>query len=430
MGEKKVAVLGLDGAPYSMLKDLVDLGIMPSLKKVVSSATFMPMETSLPPVSAVAWTSFMTGANPGRHGIFGFTDVKENSRSLHLPSFDDLKAPAIWSQLPHKRSIVVNLPFTYPARPLSGILIAGFVAPIFERSVYPDSLLPWLKSRNYRVDVDSVRGRDNRNAFIEDLFQTLAVHETTMLELMQSPWDLFIGVITGTDRLHHFFYDAFKHADHPYHERFIEDHARVNLFIERFLDRLPSDTRLIMLSDHGFTELKTQVYLNNILGKLGYLSFLKPDPQRLEDIHPNSKAFAMDPGRIYLNSRRRFKDGALSEAEAQETMLKLKLLLEDLRLKDLGLSSLPDMAADEKLFQSVERKEAIYEGPCIDYAPDLVIIPSSGIDLKASLNARQVAWRDIFAGTHTHDNAFLIVDNPPVQGEFHTGSHRGCAVDP
>ncbi len=250
---QRVAVLGLDGVPYSLLKHMFESGHMPFMAKIGASGTFVPMETALPPISSVAWTSFMTGKNPGDHGIFGFTDLKEDEIALHLPSFDDIRVPTIWQSLPDKRSVVVNLPFTYPARPLSGVLISGFVAPIFERSIYPESLIPWLRSKNYRIDVDCVQGRQDRWGLVRELFETLSVHEEVMLSLIQSePWDLFIGVITGTDRLHHFFFDARSDSVHPVHADFVMYYQRVDAFVRRFSEKLGSDTLLILLSDHGF----------------------------------------------------------------------------------------------------------------------------------------------------------------------------------
>ena len=107
----------------------------------------------------------MTGKNPGEHGIFGFTDLKTAEVALRLPSFDDIRRPAIWQACDHLNSIVVNLPFTYPARPLRGTLISGFVAPIFERAVYPQSLIDWLRSRNYRTDVDAAKARHDPGSY-------------------------------------------------------------------------------------------------------------------------------------------------------------------------------------------------------------------------------------------------------------------------
>jgi predicted AlkP superfamily phosphohydrolase/phosphomutase len=316
--------------------------------------------------------------------------------------------------------LVVNLPFTYPARPLNGALISGFVAPLFDRAVYPESLIPWLKARNYRIDVDAAKGRSDRRSLIADLFEILSLHTEVMSALLESqPWDLFIGVITGTDRLQHFFFDAAYDTGHPYHKDFMQYYSRIDSFLGAFLQQLGPDTRLIVLSDHGFTRLKTQVYLNHWLRMMGYLSYGRPDPQGLEDISRNSTAFAMDPNRIYLNSRDRFPNGAISEAEKHGVRSRLKSELGQIRLRDLGIEDASgEDSPDDTLFVDILVKEDVYHGECLSMAPDLLLVPRPGYDLKATINVHTACRKDIFTGTHTHDDAFLVVDDASVQGRL------------
>ncbi len=410
--QEKVVVIGLDGVPFSLLEYLFDSGYMPNLADIAKRGTFRKMMTSLPAVSSVGWTSFMTGRNPGEHGIFGFTDLKQGEIALRLPSFDDIQQPVLWHKTNELNSVVVNLPFTYPARPLRGVLIAGFVAPVFERAIYPHWLVDWLRSKNYRTDVDTVKGRQNPGLLIKDLFETINVHEEVMSELMsQQPWDLFIGVITGTDRLHHFFFDACRNPGHPRHQDFTQYYRRVDDFFGRLRERLGPKTRLIVLSDHGFTDLKTSVQLNYILKMLGYLRFVQTEPQSIDDIHPGSLAFALDPSRIYLNSRDRFEHGALSAPAALEIRMRLRDELKKLRLAEIGIRDNIDAEGDEKLFDDVFFREEIYKGDCFSMAPDIVVIPRRGYDIKASVNANTPTTDDIFTGMHTHDDAFLIIDD-------------------
>ncbi len=360
----------------------------------------------------------MTGCDPGAHGIHGFTDVTPEMR-LKFPSFDDIRRPVIWNRIGGKRSVIVNLPFTYPARPLNGILIAGFVVPVFDRAVFPQSLLLRLKMNGYRVDVDAVKGRTDRRGLIDDLFRTLAIHEETMLSLAATEaWDLFVGVITGTDRLHHFFFDAATDAAHPYHGDFVEYYRKVDTFVGKFEALLPSDTRFILLSDHGFTLLETQIYVNTLLRSLGYLSFVTNEPKGLEHIHPQSSAFAMDPGRIYLNRRSRFRTGRLSDMAASELSVRLKTELERITIKSVVNHPLDRLDPHTPLFQAVKTREELYPGADVDSTADLVIIPYPGIDLKASFGSPHIAGRDIFTGTHTHDDAFVIVTNPEGSKDF------------
>ena len=192
-------------------------------------------------------------------------------------------------------------------------------------------------------------------------------------------------------------------------------YRRVDAFFGRFVDRLGYGTRLLVLSDHGFTRLKTQVYLNHILKSKGYLWFTRPDPKSVEDIHPASLAFAMDPTRIYLNCRDRFHQGTLGPCEAQELRGKLRNELSALRFGDVGLDArFGQTDLNEPLFSEVLVKEEVYEGDLLHLAPDLLVIPRPGFDIKAALGTTQPVMDDIFTGMHSHDDAFLLVDDPEV----------------
>lgn len=412
---KKIAFVGLDGVPCAMLQRLFELGAMPYLEKIARQGVLLGMETSLPPVSSVAWTSFMTASNPGDHGIFGFTDIERNKIALKLPSFDDIQCPTLWNRYPEKKALIVNLPFTYPARPLNGKLICGFVAPVFERAVYPESLIPWLKSQNYAIDTDNVRARQDRNILIRSLFDNLNCLQQVSLSLLKDTWDILVLVITGTDRLHHFLFEAFEDESHPHHSGFISYYQRIDSFLSAIDGLIDDNTLRVFLSDHGFTNLKTQIYLNNILKALGYLRFAKADPKIIDDIHPDSQAFAMDPTRIYINTLERFGNLHMPLTRALETRARLKSDLEKLKLSDLGISfAETPLQTDEKVFCEVKLREEVYTGRVSDLAPDLVVIPQKGFDVKATINATGMSANDIFTGMHAHDDAFLLIGDPDM----------------
>ncbi|MCH7495319.1 MAG: alkaline phosphatase family protein, partial [Candidatus Marinimicrobia bacterium] len=69
-------VIGLDGVPFSFLPKIKEMGIAPFLTSLHEEGEISSMSTTLPPVSSVAWASFLTGENPGIHGITGFVDRK------------------------------------------------------------------------------------------------------------------------------------------------------------------------------------------------------------------------------------------------------------------------------------------------------------------------------------------------------------------
>ena len=142
----RVAVIGLDGVGVPLVRDLTARGLMPNLAKLLAGGTVAPMRSSIPVISSVSWTSFMTGRNPGKHGVYGFTDVKPGTFTMFFPNFGNVRGDTLWDVAGRagKRSIVLNVPNTYPARPLEGLLVSGFVAVNLERAVFPASLLPLM----------------------------------------------------------------------------------------------------------------------------------------------------------------------------------------------------------------------------------------------------------------------------------------------
>ena len=115
----RACVVGLDGVPASMVSRFMNDGVMPRLREISERGTMTSMTVSLPEISSVSWTTFMTGKNPGEHGIFGFTDLHPGTYKTSFPSFREVKTQTIWDRLGEKkmRSVVINQPATYPARP-------------------------------------------------------------------------------------------------------------------------------------------------------------------------------------------------------------------------------------------------------------------------------------------------------------------------
>src|SRR4029077_16317755 len=114
--------------------------------------TMAPMRSSIPTISSVSWTGFMTGRNPGKHGIYGFTHVKPGTLTMFFPNFGNVRSDTLWDVAGRagKRALVLNIPNTYPARALAAPLVAGFGAVNLERAVSPATLLPLLREEGYR----------------------------------------------------------------------------------------------------------------------------------------------------------------------------------------------------------------------------------------------------------------------------------------
>lgn len=399
--EKRVVLLGLDGTPYTLVKRFIEDGTMPHMGELVRRGTLLQMDTSIPDISSVAWTSFMTGANPGRHGIYGFLDLQPNSYKVYFPNSTHIHSETLWDVVggAGRRSIVVNVPSTYPAKPLNGVLVSGFVAIDLNKATYPPRLVPKLRELDYRIDVDARKVQQSHDALMEDILKTLGRRIETLLYLFDAEeWDLFIGVITCTDRLQHFFWDAIEDENHKYHSAFREFYRRADNFLGQIAERLRDETLLIM-SDHGFTGIKKQVYLNRWLMDNGYLK-LNDNARSIEDIAEGSRAFALDPGRVYVNVKGRYPHGAVEASDRNKLAVEIKQ----------GLSEIADGGVP--IAMRVYERDELYSGPLTGSAPDLCVQSVYGYDLKGAVNKKALMDNEVFTGMHTQDDATLFVNSP------------------
>ncbi|MHB8792462.1 MAG: alkaline phosphatase family protein [Thermoleophilia bacterium] len=406
---KRCVVIGLDGSPYSFLKKEMAAGNLPHLADLTSRGKFGRMETEIPAISSVAWASFMTGENPGMHGIFGFTDRKPGTYDLYFPNYTSLKTQPLWDTLSQegRKCCVMNVPSTYPARPLNGILVSGFVAPNLERAVYPAPALEYLKSMGYRVDVDAAKGRESLDLFLEDLFDTLEKRREAVLHFWKEElWDLFVFVLTGTDRLHHFMWRHYEDKDPTYYPEFMRYYKRVDEIVGEFISEMPEETLLFMLSDHGSCTIKNEVYGNAFLRERGYLDYTADSPMTTADIDPEkSRAYFMDPGRLYLNREGREPGGIVKVDEAPHLIDDIVAALQELR----------DPVSGETIVDRIVLRDEIYQGPQADLGPDLVVHPKRGYDFKGSVAQPNIFWNGHLTGMHTQDDAFVFACNPWAQ---------------
>ena len=413
--QKKVLIIGIDGLPQDLLIGMMDKGVMKGLRSIMESGYRVhPMKASLPEISSVSWTSFMTGVNPGEHGIFGFTHLEPHSYKLHFTNSKDIQAPTFWQILSKnrkvKKTLVINVPSTYPAFPIEGLLVSGFVAVDFEKAVYPSSYIPILRDMNYIIDVEAEKARKDKKGLYADILQSLSVRRKVFLDLFhREAWDLCVFCITETDRLHHFFFDEKETATFEKPYQMIDDitselyHAAKKKWGEDFL--------FMILSDHGFSLLKQEVNLNAYLQKTGLLR-LDASKDYYEKIDRGTLAFAMDPGRIYLHYENRFPKGQVALDQGRQIREQLKAMLSDLKGED-----------GTPVIHSIFEKEKIYQGPYLEQAPDLVCVPNPGYDLKGNMRKKEVFTLDIFKGMHTYENAVLMLPEQitvetPINIEF------------
>ena len=397
---KRLIVLGLDGLPLDLARKLGAL--LPNLGRIAGEATSVRAE--IPELSPVNWTSFFTGKGPEEHGVFGFSHIDPATYRLRIINSEDISSPTVFDRLGEGGLVsrFINLPNTYPVRPLRGMGISGFVSNDLEHAAYPPFLRSRLAEEDYRLEADTNRGITDIDYLLDQLRETLRSRLTALDMLWPDlGWDLFIHVFTETDRLFHFFMDAVVHPDHPHHLACMGfladwDHA-LGQFLVRY-DALPAPKRLLVMADHGFAEIKTEVCINTWLKKEGFLSLgAHPgDEWDLTGITNESKAFALDPGRIYIHRKDRFIRGAVRNRDVQAVAEQIAN----------GLSRLTFQG--EPVMEAVHTGGDLYPGATSDQTPDMICQPRPGFDLKAKSDRNDIFGLHGRTGTHTVDGAIFL----------------------
>lgn len=399
--KKRTVIIGIDGAPFGLLDTLSEKGVMPYFRELKEEGVFVKMRSSVPEISSVSWSSIITGKNPGEHNIYGFTELLEGSYTLSFPHFGKLRAPPFWDG--DGTFCIINVPSTYPAPVMNGVLISGFISPDLEKAVYPGEYISTLKEFNYKIDVDTKKARKYPNILFKELFEALESRVKVCKHFWDNlDWDVLMVVITGSDRLEHFLWNAYEDETHEYHQKFLAFFAKIDEVMKDIGDQLQRTDSLIMLSDHGMENTVYNMNVNCFLEEKGFLTRGKNPKLGYNNIKEETKAFALDPGRIYINRKEKYPLGSVTPEEEESVLCALIDAFESLE-KD-----------GKKVIKKIWLKDEVYHGDYTRYAPDLVVLSESGVNLKGGILPQTVFDTDVLQGKHTYEDAFLYVKNDTV----------------
>lgn len=399
----RVAFLGIDGVPYRLIEDNPD--VFTQLHALIDRGTGSPIDSVYPPESSACWPALTTGSNPGETGVFGFQERAAGGYDTYVPQSGDMDGERVWDrvQAVGRSATVLNVPVTYPPQPDVQRMVSGFLAPGIDRAATDDDLVDVATDVGYRIDVDARLGHaDDKSDFFADAHDTLeARYRFFDHYIEQDDWDLFFGVFMTPDRVNHFAFEDYEQGG-PNRENFLDFYRKLDAYIGRLSEALPDDVTLVIGSDHGFTTLDADVDANAWLQQHDWLSFETTDPTSLTDIAPSARAYALVPGRFYLNLEGREPRGAVPRDAYDTVRSTLKSELES-----------ATGPVGEPLFDRVVARERVFSGRNLERAPDLVGIPTNGFDLGARFDGSETTFMDgPRNGMHTFDNATLIVDEP------------------
>ncbi|MHB9052997.1 MAG: alkaline phosphatase family protein [Thermoleophilia bacterium] len=292
----KVCIIGIDGGTFEVIDYLIALGRLPNFAEMGRSGSKATLYSTTPALTPAAWTTFYTGTNPGSHGAIEFFKKKPGAYALTPVNGGMVQGLPIWTQASRqgKRVCVYNVPMTYPAVEVNGILISGMDAPkLDDKAVYPGSFMEQLLEAIPDFDIEPTtnvprlvnHSSDPVNKYIAELrkyldLQVRVIRYLTGLE----EWDLFVGVFRSPDAFQHAFWREVEKVMTEPAVASAEETLKAEAVFSCYeaIDREIGDIRdkwqdhnLVMMSDHGFGSLHKEVCLNRVLAQGGLLTFRK-----------------------------------------------------------------------------------------------------------------------------------------------------------
>ena len=307
-----------------------------------------PLRSCEPPITVPAWSVMLSGKDPGQLGIYGFRNRADYSyERMQIATSLAVTHPRVWDILGEQgfRSVVVGVPQTYPVRPINGWLVSSFLTPPTARQwTYPASLAQEitqvLGGEPYEFDVMDFRTED-KDRLLADIYRMTEKRFQVIHHLLDKPWDFFMFVEIGVDRIHHGLWKYMdpRHPKHmpanPYQDAIRSYYRYLDGEIGRLLDRLDGNTRVLVVSDHGAQPMMGGFAINEWLIREGYL-VLKEYPDRptpfIKAEVDWSRTVAWGSGgyyaRVHLNVQGREPQGIVSPAEYERVREELRAKLE------------------------------------------------------------------------------------------------------
>jgi predicted AlkP superfamily phosphohydrolase/phosphomutase len=285
---RRVAVIGLDCAEPRLVFERWREQL-PNLSRLMAAGTWGPLRSVDPPITVPAWSCMMSGRDPGELGIYGFRNRSAyDYRSLAVADSRSVLVDRVWDHLSRagRHVIVVGVPQTSPPVSVNGELVSCFLTGDTRKDPYtfPASLRAEIESMvgAYRVDVRDFRNEE-RDRILAQVYEMTEQRFTVCRHLLDTrPWDFFMMVEIGLDRMHHAFWRFLDpehpryEPDHRYRDAIRSYYVYLDEEIGELLERFDEDTTVFVVSDHGARPMEGAICVNEWLAQEGYLALEHP----------------------------------------------------------------------------------------------------------------------------------------------------------
>jgi predicted AlkP superfamily phosphohydrolase/phosphomutase len=414
---RKVLVIGLDAAPPELVfKRFKDE--LPNLKHLMENGLYARMTSTHPPITIPAWMVMVTGKSMGKLGLYGFRHRKPGTyNDMWIAHSFMVREKTLWDILgEHGKSVVVvGVPPSYPPKPVNGCLISCFLTPTTKKDyTYPKELKKEIEGLvgEYLVDVEF--RTEQKDRMLKQLYEMTEKRFKILKYLMtHKPWNFFMFVEIGLDRIQHAFWKFFDDKHHLYtpgnkYENVIKEYYRfIDEKVGDLLKLTDNETTIIVVSDHGVKRMKGAFCINEWLIRRGYLK-LKKRPKEIVSIEKalvdwsKTKVWAWGGyhARIFFNVKGREPQGVIDPKEFKDFR---KRFIEELK----AIKGPNGEDWDTKVYIS----EELYANGKGDY-PDLTVYFDD------------LSWRS--AGTIGHPNLYLPENDKGPDDAVH--SHYGIFI--
>lgn len=457
----KFIVIGLDGACFDVMDPLIEQGKLPTLQRLIQEGVKGDLRSTIPPMTAAAWTSFMTGKSPGKHGVFDFRNFDLSSYTSFDESFITSSVFAgstlfdILGNSGHKVA-AIRVPVTYPTWKINGAMVSGYPSPPRGKSrCYPSSLEPVLEKLPV-ISIDkAVAGSPQKQAeTAAQIIESEMRLVSTLIDELEFDFLMFVSGLP--DVAHHRFWrfsdpssPVFPGDDSPLPLTIISDfYEKLDVAVAAMLEKLGDDITLVIMSDHGGgprpgralnlnawlanegllsrktsrTDASRQKFGNLLARTKGSIPFketirrLLPNAAKakitgainLVDMvnWPETSAYRVPLYHpidgINLNVNGRQAEGRIEPGQEYEDMR--SLIIEK-------LSALRDPETGERVVEQVSRKEDVYQGSKIDNVPDIIVIRNQSYDggpgFDDMIEKIPESSLNFISGLHTLDGIFI-----------------------
>ncbi len=285
----RTLIVGMDGGSPDLMEQWASDGLLPTFARLMDEGFFAPLRSTVNFHSASAWSTFATGVGPATHGVYHFVNRVPGQYAAVAIHSGHIDSPTLWEHLTEQQVplLAFNVPMTYPVKPVSGVQVAGWLAPEISSAgaTYPPEVAAHITAKFGRYPMFPDGKRFVISGHFAEAARLLRSSLETKLEvaehyLTNSDWQFAAVVFPETDAAQHWFWHFIDPRSPQYRadlvERFgnpiLDTYTAVDRWLGRQLELLGDDLELMIVSDHGFTlQSRGELYIRDLLVRAGLL---------------------------------------------------------------------------------------------------------------------------------------------------------------